>query len=196
MEIIVSQRHEKNRRYSYKIGLLAASFMVVAACESLLLIDVFADVFHLDIAMTWVDHNVVEVTAVSALGLALAAIGWSAVGLLGERRRQMEALDTAAGQLLHVIAQCFEEWALSPSEREIALLLIKGFSLREIANLRETRPGTVKSQTNAVYRKAGVHGRAGLIAYFVEDLLAGAPLAQLARDQQGAVRHPPDGVPL
>jgi DNA-binding CsgD family transcriptional regulator len=65
----------------------------------------------------------------------------------------------------------FERWALSPAEREIALLLLKGLSLKEIAELRATSERTVRQQSLAVYRKAGLGGRAELAAFFLEDLL-------------------------
>ena len=53
------------------------------------------------------------------------------------------------------------------------MLLIKGLSTQEISGIRDTRPGTVKSQSSAIYQKADVAGRNELVAYFVEDLLAG-----------------------
>ncbi|HVP62222.1 MAG TPA: LuxR C-terminal-related transcriptional regulator [Myxococcaceae bacterium] len=60
---------------------------------------------------------------------------------------------------------------VTEAEREVALLLLKGLSLREIAGLRETSERTVRHQSLAVYRKAGLAGRAELSAYFLEDLL-------------------------
>lgn len=65
----------------------------------------------------------------------------------------------------------FERWALSPAEREVALLLLKGLSLKEIGELRATSERTVRQQSLAVYRKAGLGGRAELAAFFLEDLL-------------------------
>ncbi|HYG69874.1 MAG TPA: LuxR family transcriptional regulator [Anaeromyxobacteraceae bacterium] len=65
----------------------------------------------------------------------------------------------------------FERWALSPAEREVALLLLKGLSLKEIAELRATSERTARQQSLAVYRKAGLGGRAELAAFFLEDLL-------------------------
>ena len=50
-------------------------------------------------------------------------------------------------------------------------LLLKGLSLREIAQLRDTSERTVREQARSVYRKAGINGRASLSAYFLEDLL-------------------------
>lgn len=72
----------------------------------------------------------------------------------------------------------FERWNLSDAECEVALLLIKGLSLKEIAMLRETREPTVRAQARSVYAKAGLAGRAGLSAFFLEDLLAPADVAE------------------
>ena len=65
----------------------------------------------------------------------------------------------------------FAEWGLSAAEREVGLLLLKGLSLKEIAQARGTSERTVRQQALAAYRKAGVAGRAELSAFFLEDLL-------------------------
>lgn len=63
------------------------------------------------------------------------------------------------------------EWKLSAAEKEVGLLLLKGLSIKEIANLRGTSEGTVRHQSLAIYSKSGVTGRSELSAYFMEDLL-------------------------
>jgi DNA-binding CsgD family transcriptional regulator len=68
----------------------------------------------------------------------------------------------------------FERWNLSAAESEVALLLIKGLALKEIALLRTTSERTVRAQARSIYGKAGLAGRAGLSAFFLEDLLAPA----------------------
>lgn len=65
----------------------------------------------------------------------------------------------------------FDRWGLSPAEREVGLLLLKGLSLKEAAEARQTSERTVRQQALAVYRKAGLAGRAELAAFFLEDLL-------------------------
>lgn len=60
---------------------------------------------------------------------------------------------------------------LTPAEKDVALFAIKGMSIAEIAMLRETSEGTVKAQTNAIYRKAGVSGRSQLLSLFIDDLM-------------------------
>ena len=60
--------------------------------------------------------------------------------------------------------------------KKVALLLIERLSTEEITAVRETKLGTIKSQSNAIYRKAGLKGRNKLSTYFIEDLLAGDQL--------------------
>jgi DNA-binding CsgD family transcriptional regulator len=66
----------------------------------------------------------------------------------------------------------FSRWNLTEAEREVALLLLKGLSLKEVATVRATNERTVRSQARALYAKAGLSGRAALSAFFLEDLLA------------------------
>ena len=63
------------------------------------------------------------------------------------------------------------EWRLSVAEKEVGLLLLKGFSIKEIANFRGTSEGTVRHQSLSIYSKSGVTGRSELSAFFMEDLL-------------------------
>jgi DNA-binding CsgD family transcriptional regulator len=66
----------------------------------------------------------------------------------------------------------FELWQLSRAEKEVALFLMKGFSLKEIGQLRESSERTVRSQSNSIYQKSSLSGRAELTAFFLEDLLS------------------------
>ena len=72
----------------------------------------------------------------------------------------------------------FERWNLTPAEREVAMLLLKGLSHKEIAVVRNASVLTVRQQARAVYTKANLSGRAALSAFFLEDLLL--PAAQRA----------------
>jgi len=85
-------------------------------------------------------------------------------------RWRAEAQDHLRG-LGAAIDRQFERWGLTPAEREVALLLLKGLSLRDVAVVRATSERTVRQQSLAVYRKAGIAGRAELAAFFLEDLL-------------------------
>jgi DNA-binding CsgD family transcriptional regulator len=91
------------------------------------------------------------------------------------KHKDSETWRKRASELLQglgkVIEEQFDDWKLSPAEKEIALFLLKGFSLKEIATVRETSERTVRQQASLVYTKAGVSGRAELSAFFLEDLL-------------------------
>jgi DNA-binding NarL/FixJ family response regulator len=52
--------------------------------------------------------------------------------------------------------------------------MIKGIGFGAIAEARSSREGTVKAQSNAIYRKAGVAGRHELLALFLDELLQDA----------------------
>ncbi|MDO9180854.1 MAG: helix-turn-helix transcriptional regulator, partial [Bacteriovorax sp.] len=73
--------------------------------------------------------------------------------------------------LSNAIDQQLENWALSPSEKEVALLILKGLSLKEIAEIRLVSERTVRQQSVNVYQKSNLAGRAELSAFFLEDLL-------------------------
>jgi len=161
----------KNKK-RFEVQSLAGSFLVIAICEAFFLLDVSADLFHVDISMSWFDHNMIELITAVSLAPALVIIGLQIRRLLREHGEAQDSVKVAAGELLTVIYSKFDQWKLSPSEREIALLLIKGLTAQEIADMRNTRPGTVKSQSSTIYQKAGVRGRSELVAYFVEDLLS------------------------
>jgi DNA-binding CsgD family transcriptional regulator len=66
----------------------------------------------------------------------------------------------------------FSRWNLTEAEREVALLLLKGLSHKEISVVRSVSERTVREQARSIYSKAGLTGRTALSAFFLEDLLA------------------------
>lgn len=70
------------------------------------------------------------------------------------------------------IQKQFETWRFSEGEKEVALLMLKGLSFREIGLLRGTLEKTIRQQASSIYSKSGVVGRHEFAAYFLEDLLA------------------------
>lgn len=94
---------------------------------------------------------------------------------LADQRAEAERWRSEARDLIEglgaAIDRQFERWGLSPAEREIGLLLLKGLSHQEVADLRGVSERTVRQQARSLYKKAGLSGRADLAAYFLEDLL-------------------------
>jgi DNA-binding CsgD family transcriptional regulator len=147
-------------------------------------------------------------------GAALLGLGWLGAGYLRVRRRladtrrSLEGAHAEAtlwreghGQLMRGLAHAIDEqldaWRLTPAEKEVAFLLLKGLSFKEIAPVRGASERTVRQQGLAVYAKSGLAGRAELAAFFLEDLLvppppAAAPAAAAGRADHAAQRAATD----
>jgi DNA-binding CsgD family transcriptional regulator len=85
-------------------------------------------------------------------------------------RWRSEARDLMKG-LAEALDQQFDRWNLTPAEKEVALLLLKGLSHKEIAEIRSVTEATARQQARAVYKKGGLSGRHDLAAFFLEDLM-------------------------
>lgn len=81
-----------------------------------------------------------------------------------ESRKFVEGLSRAIDQQLNI-------WKLTTAEKEVAFLLLKGLSLKEIAEVRKTAEKTARVQSMSIYSKSGLAGRSELSAFFLEDLL-------------------------
>lgn len=95
---------------------------------------------------------------------------------LAKVRKQLEGsnirLQQGKQDYQKVIEWQFSEWQLTPSEKEVALALLKGLSLKEIAKQRATQEKTVRKQASAIYEKSNLCGRHEFAAWFFEDLLS------------------------
>ena len=80
-------------------------------------------------------------------------------------------LQQAKTQYFEAIEAQFNDWKLTPSEKEVALLMIKGLSTAEIAATRNTKEKTVRQQASTVYAKSELEGRYALSAWFFDDIL-------------------------
>lgn len=85
---------------------------------------------------------------------------------------QSEQIGWMGGQLTAHIEKTCDRWQLTPAERDVSWLLIKGFAFAEIAEIRNVREKSVRQQAATIYRKALLKGRAELVAYFMQDLIA------------------------
>ena len=121
--------------------------------------------------ISWPNRELIEIGA--AVGLLLGLL-LGALALRRSMQRQAHAecqLRLASGAFMELLEERFQDWCLTPSERDVAFFAIKGLSTQEIAALRNTSEGTVKAQTNAIYRKADVTGRPQLLSLFIDDLM-------------------------
>ncbi len=61
----------------------------------------------------------------------------------------------------------FKTWGLTPSESEVARLLLQGLPTAAIAAQRVVTEKTIRTQTSAIYLKSGLGSRAAFVAYFL-----------------------------
>ncbi|KAA1193068.1 LuxR family transcriptional regulator [Pseudohalioglobus sediminis] len=139
-------------------------------------------------------HIVEESMIVLASGIGFIYLLWE----MRRRSREMQALThslNSAGQQLQDITeemrrarsnfsesiqQQFQDWGLTLSEQQVAMLLLKGLSFREIAVVRDTREKTVRQQASSIYGKSGLDGRHAFSAWFLEDFLSADPVHESA----------------
>ncbi len=163
------------------IGVLALN--VIGGTTSLLL----------DRPRTWLSFHVIFEVATNVLNLACTVVLWrgwwrtardlgqARVSLaatrrtLAERQAAHDAWRQSAEQALAGLGQAidrqFRAWQLTPTERQIALLLLQGHGHKRIAALTGRGERTVRQHAVAVYEKAGLSGRAELAAFFLQDLI-------------------------
>ena len=164
---------------------LSVEAVVLAVIAALLLLDLVSDARTGKSAVHFTLELGAALVAVLALVLvwkrwvgARRALEGDIVRLRGQLdvtraeagRWRAEAKDALAGLGAAIDRQC-ERWMLTDAERSVALLLLKGLSFKEIGVVRSTSERTVRQQALAVYKKAGLAGRAELAAFFLEDLL-------------------------
>ena len=135
---------------------------------------------------TWLSFHVIFEVLMLAGALLMATtlwLGWwrsahAAAALevrleeqAAERDRWRASSQEALEGLGRAIDAQFAEWRLTPAEREVALLVLKGFGHKQIAARTGRSERTVRQHAGVVYEKAGLGGRAELAAFFLQDLM-------------------------
>lgn len=92
--------------------------------------------------------------------------------LKSEQKNFQKKISHLSNEFLSHIDEQFNSWGFSRGEKEIALLLIKGLSMKEIADIRGSNENTVRQQSSQIYKKSALGGRMELSAFFLDDLLA------------------------
>lgn len=161
----MTTRVSRLERKAAGVGALAG--LQAVACM-FFLADVVADVAIEGIKL----HLALEAAAVAVLIVAVVLGALRAREYLAEARRDNAAVAAARGALSELIKIQFNAWRLTPAEADVALFALKGCEVNEIARLRGSAEGTVRAQLARVYAKAEVESHSGLIALFLEDLIA------------------------
>lgn len=156
----------------HSLILLGGLTIVQLLCAAFFISELLTEVLglrHWALPFAW--REVLQILA--SLGLAIGSV--TSVLLLRQARRRMATmhrqLRAASGAFHDVMDEFFTDWALSPSERDVAMFALRGFANAEIAQLRGKSEATIKSQLNAVFRKADVASRAQLMGIFVDAMM-------------------------
>ncbi|RID91767.1 helix-turn-helix transcriptional regulator [Gemmobacter lutimaris] len=151
---------------------LALLLLFQILCAAVFISDILSSVIGFTgVPLSWQFREMLELGAALGLVTGIALGAWALRLAMAERNAAEERLRRASGAFAEILEERFGEWGLTPAERDVALFAIKGLSTAQIAALRETSEGTVKAQTNAIYRKAGVSGRPQLLSLFIEELM-------------------------
>ncbi len=151
---------------------IGAILLVQGVCAFFFVSDILSSLIGFRATpISWQSRELIEMGA--AVGLILGLLlGALALGRsIRARHAAEERLRRASAAFMDLLTERFADWRLTPAEADVALFAIKGMSTAEIAGLRQTSEGTVKAQTAAIYRKAGVSGRPQLLSLFIEDLM-------------------------
>lgn len=139
----------------------------------------------MDQPQDWLSFHVVFELLMVAGGLTLITMFWlgwwraerdalrlqrSLEQQRAERGAWLESSRQALAGFGEAIDRQFTAWRLTPTEREVALLLLKGRSHKAIAAATGRSPATVRQHATSVYQKASLAGRAELAAFFLEEV--------------------------
>ncbi len=123
------------------------------------------------VPLSWSTRELMEMGAGLGLLLGMALGALLVARAFRDLHRAEARLDKASAAFVDLLNARFDQWGLTVAERDVALFAIKGLSVQEMAQLRNTSEGTIKAQTAAIYRKADVTGRPQLLSLFIEDLM-------------------------
>ena len=159
-----------------RTAVLWSLFALQSVCCAYFLMDITWDLLWPTSFNRFAESDTIEALVTIALFFGLAFTGNELRHMLLRQDRLEDQIKLASGAFNDVMEARFKTWALTSAEREVAILAIKGFSIAEMAELRETKQGTIKAQCASVYKKADVSGRLQLLSIFLDDLMAGEPL--------------------
>ena len=176
---LIQDEYDINQSLKRERATLAFLLTLIAV---FMFFDIFADWYEGSSALHLVPEIIIGTIGLGTAAFLFIRFAQSRHRALFEARKEILQAKTLASEwqgrassfrmgLTEAINRQLELWGLTEAEREVSYLLLKGFSLQEIAGLRETSEGTVRQQASIVYKKSGLNGRTQLSAFFLEDLL-------------------------
>ncbi len=117
-------------------------------------------------------QGIIYITIEAMVFLSILLVLWfeiSRVIQLSSKVQVTEEKVTRLRKQIHTaIHEEFESWGLTETEKNIALMLIKGLSMKEIAEVRGVKEKSVRQQATGIYTKSGLANRYELTSHFIE----------------------------
>ena len=133
--------------------------------------------FALDFVDEWIPiftepaHTILEILEIISV-IVLCALSFFVLRYqrleLHKQQRQIRSLTLDFSVL---IGESLAEYKLTKSEREVAWLSIKGYSNKEIAQLRKVSEPTIKKHLSTIYEKYDVNNRSEFLCELLDKVL-------------------------
>lgn len=173
----------EGRIWSRAPKMLVLALVIQITAAVFIVLEAFVEL--LDGAGRW--HPVAEAPIALALCIGIAFVMRDLAAALHKTRDQQRKLELVAEEFTKVVTNFFDRWNLTPSEREVAYLSLKGHEVKEIARLRQTAEGTIRAQLTRIYEKSGTANRAQLASIFMNAVMGDdlVPRRGTGEDQPG-----------
>jgi DNA-binding CsgD family transcriptional regulator len=174
---LIDERDTDNRPYD-RVVMVVLALVGIGGIVDLLL----------DEPTSWWSAHVLLELALVATSITLASTLWLrwrdvSTELRGARRsleareserQEWQATAEEALQSMRAAVEAqMDRWSLTPTEREIAFLLLQGVGHRQIAERTGRSERTVRQHAVSIYDKSGLDGRAALAGFFLQGLSGG-----------------------
>ena len=154
-----------------RVPVLWALFALQVFCAVFFVLDAVLDFLGLEGGTGVRALDTFEYFIAAALLVGVLITGRELSRVIRRNIRLTDQVRAASGEFSKLLDERFVDWGLTASERDVAILSIKGLSVAEIASARGSAEGTVKAHSAALYRKASVTGRLQLLSLFVDELV-------------------------
>ncbi|MBO9403340.1 hypothetical protein [Shimia sp. R9_3] len=156
---------------------LTFAFFASLTCACVMMFEDIGEAMGAEWIERWDDLHVWEVLIMMFLFGAITILGLE----VAKMRRYQETLEDKVGRASQAFEDMlnayFDQWSFSPAERDVTRLLLKGCTISEMAEIRNAKEGTIKAQTNSIYKKSGYVGKSQLLSALLEDLTNGGSVA-------------------
>ena len=116
--------------------------VVQAICVLIFVLDILLSVIGIYPApLAWSTRELMEIGALIGLLLGLVFGAMLVWRNFADLKAAHARLDRASGAFFDLLNARFDEWGLTAAERDVALFAIKGYTVQDIARLRDTSEG-------------------------------------------------------